>query len=75
MNVCTQVKEQRGLTSLRNAENSSNCWKKTPAGSPWHATGRPYMEKRLLLVLLAFALFALGFFIHSHGGLPNWLPR
>jgi hypothetical protein len=33
------------------------------------------MEKRLLLVLLAFALFTLGFFIHSHGGLPNWLPR
>jgi hypothetical protein len=34
------------------------------------------MEKRLLLVLLAFALFALGLFIHSHGGgLPDWLPR
>jgi hypothetical protein len=42
------------------------------------ALARPgglYMEKRLLLVLLAFALFALGFFIHSHGGLPNWLWR
>jgi hypothetical protein len=26
-------------------------------------------------VLLAFALFALGAFIHSHGGLPNWWPR
>ncbi len=37
---------------------------------------RYFMEKRLLLVLLAFALFALGLFIHSHGsGLPDWLPR
>jgi hypothetical protein len=33
------------------------------------------MQKRLLLVLLAFALFALVAFIHSHGGLPNWWPR
>lgn len=33
------------------------------------------MEKRLLLLLLVFALFALGAFIHSHGGMPNWWPR
>jgi hypothetical protein len=33
------------------------------------------VEQRLLRVLLAFALFALGAFIHSQGGLPNWWPR
>jgi hypothetical protein len=33
------------------------------------------MERRLLVVLLAFALFALATFIYSHGGLPNWWPR
>jgi hypothetical protein len=32
------------------------------------------MKKRLLLGLLALALFALGVFVESHG-LPNWLPR
>jgi hypothetical protein len=32
------------------------------------------MKKRLLLGLLALALFALGVFVESHG-LPNWLRR
>jgi hypothetical protein len=42
---------------------------------PRAAPGDISLEKRLLLLLLAFALFALGVFIYSRGGLPNWLPR
>lgn len=42
---------------------------------PRAAPGDISLEKRLLLLLLVFALFALGVLIHNRGGLPNWLPR